>query len=218
MSKLLKEVRAVKSYYHKLIAYFITKKINIPNPEKALFNLGQLHAGFIAQEVIEQLITLTGKEFLLSGDDSGLKNVWEEICVQVQGEYSFYWDAYEITMEEQIISIFEERSEFIQQVVGYWARQNDDSLPDEEIDEDYFDLDQCVRGIKEFILSDAEDYTNQRIEKYLNEELEDWDVEDDDKENDDADWDDDQDNPEDEEEEDEEDSVQGNDEEETKNG
>ena len=27
----------------------------------------------------------------LSGDDSGLKNVWDEICVQVQGEQSSHW-------------------------------------------------------------------------------------------------------------------------------
>ena len=36
---------------------------------------------------------------MLSGDDSGLKNVWEEICVQVQQEESIFWDAYLETME-----------------------------------------------------------------------------------------------------------------------
>ena len=30
----------------------------------------------------------------LSGDDSGLTNVWEEVCVQVQFEQSVAWDAY----------------------------------------------------------------------------------------------------------------------------
>ena len=30
----------------------------------------------------------------LSGDDSELKNTWDEICVQVQGDQSFFWDAY----------------------------------------------------------------------------------------------------------------------------
>lgn len=28
----------------------------------------------------------------LSGDDSGLRTIWEEFCVQVQGEESFFWD------------------------------------------------------------------------------------------------------------------------------
>jgi hypothetical protein len=31
---------------------------------------------------------------LPSGPDSGLKNVWEEICVQVRGERSLFWDEY----------------------------------------------------------------------------------------------------------------------------
>lgn len=34
------------------------------------------------------------RENLPSGPDSGLKNVWEEICVQVHGEQSYFWDAY----------------------------------------------------------------------------------------------------------------------------
>ena len=29
---------------------------------------------------------------MLSGDDSGLKNVWEEVCVQLQYEESIFWD------------------------------------------------------------------------------------------------------------------------------
>jgi hypothetical protein len=31
----------------------------------------------------------------LSGDDSGLQTAWDEICVQVQGQESFYWDIYD---------------------------------------------------------------------------------------------------------------------------
>jgi hypothetical protein len=33
----------------------------------------------------------------LSGEDSPLKNSWEEICVQCQGEESIFWSAYEDT-------------------------------------------------------------------------------------------------------------------------
>lgn len=38
----------------------------------------------------------------LSGDDSGLRSVWEEFCVQVKGEQSFDWDLYEYTVKEVI--------------------------------------------------------------------------------------------------------------------
>jgi hypothetical protein len=41
----------------------------------------------------------------LSGDDSGLRNVWQEICVQVQGEDSLYWDVYEETIRSCAIGL-----------------------------------------------------------------------------------------------------------------
>lgn len=31
---------------------------------------------------------------LLSGDDSGLENTWDEICAQVQSSQSYWWEAY----------------------------------------------------------------------------------------------------------------------------
>lgn len=43
---------------------------------------------------------LRGMGAQLSGDDAGLKNVWEEFCVQVQGEESLFWDEYIQTVEE----------------------------------------------------------------------------------------------------------------------
>lgn len=41
---------------------------------------------------------------LLSGDDSGLSSVWMEICAQVQGEESFFWDAYMQVMRDFALS------------------------------------------------------------------------------------------------------------------
>jgi len=46
----------------------------------------------IADSVIKYFLGIKAELF---GDDSPLKNVWEEFCAQVQGEHSFYWDAYE---------------------------------------------------------------------------------------------------------------------------
>lgn len=40
---------------------------------------------------------LKAQKAQLSGDDTPLKNVWEEVCVQVQGDESFYWDVYKET-------------------------------------------------------------------------------------------------------------------------
>jgi len=41
----------------------------------------------------------------LSGDDSNLKNTWEEICVQVRGERSYFWEAYESAMRDAVLCV-----------------------------------------------------------------------------------------------------------------
>jgi hypothetical protein len=40
------------------------------------------------------------KDTLLSGDDSELETPWDEICVQVQDEESFFWDTYDEIVRE----------------------------------------------------------------------------------------------------------------------
>lgn len=35
-----------------------------------------------------------GGDLLLSGEFSGLRNIWDEICVQQQQEHSFFWQTY----------------------------------------------------------------------------------------------------------------------------
>jgi len=42
----------------------------------------------IVRRVIQFLQQMT--EGRLSGDDSGLRNVWDEVCVQVRGQESVY--------------------------------------------------------------------------------------------------------------------------------
>lgn len=52
--------------------------------------------------------SLSALRATLSGDDSGLENVWEEICVQVQGEESFYWEIYLKTMSDAVLGAIHE--------------------------------------------------------------------------------------------------------------
>jgi hypothetical protein len=49
----------------------------------------------ISKKIISDLKKM--KEGMQSGDDSGLKTIWDELCVQAQVEYSVMWDAYEDT-------------------------------------------------------------------------------------------------------------------------
>lgn len=51
----------------------------------------------LIKDAIQSLEEMDSQE-MLSGE-SGLKNVWEEVCVQVQDEQSFFWETYVETME-----------------------------------------------------------------------------------------------------------------------
>ena len=46
---------------------------------------------------------LMRSKHMLFGDDSNLNNTWEEICVQVQGEQGYFWEAYESAMRDAIL-------------------------------------------------------------------------------------------------------------------
>ena len=59
-------------------------------------------AGQIGLQVASDL--KRAREPLLSGDGSGLKSAWQEICVQVQGEESVFWDAYIQLMRDYVLS------------------------------------------------------------------------------------------------------------------
>ena len=49
----------------------------------------------LTRKVVVDLQRMTDK---MSGDDSELKTIWEEICAQVQYEESFFWEAYDDTV------------------------------------------------------------------------------------------------------------------------
>ncbi|MCQ4288285.1 hypothetical protein NA647_12695 [Pseudomonas stutzeri] len=60
-------------------------------------------AASTVKEVIEKLESMAAE---LSGD-SGLANVWEEICAQIQGEESSDWAAYEDVIESLLHACLE---------------------------------------------------------------------------------------------------------------
>lgn len=74
----------------------------------------------------------------LSGDDSTLNNAWEEICVQVQDEYSYCWSAYEELIEATVHEVAAKQSS--------------------EVDE---------TEVKNELLRVAADYSNPNIRKYI---------------------------------------------------
>lgn len=62
----------------------------------------------IARKVADDLKAMN--ETLLSGDDSGLTSVWQEICAQIQGEESNFWDEYKAVAQDLIGARLEKHS------------------------------------------------------------------------------------------------------------
>lgn len=118
----------------------------------------------------------------LSGDDSNLENTWEEICVQVRGEKSFFWEAYESAMRDAILGVLLFLDRKVQEMLwlhtddGWDLRYdlNEDeaqgltSQPGYEPPDISVDDDAIVRDIiANHLLPLANNYSNSQIEEYL---------------------------------------------------
>ncbi len=120
----------------------------------------------ISNRVIRYLRTITTT---LSGDDSPLKNSWEEICVQVQFEQSICWDVYTYTIDLAIEGEVEELQEH--ELAAIWFQTLDGEewgfTDGSDREEPYMDRQAVVAVIRERVLSEANSYTNARIRKYI---------------------------------------------------
>ncbi len=111
---------------------------------------------------------MTG-EHLTSGQDSGLTNVWDEVCVQVQLERSVLWYAYEQTVrtlvEHQVneLAPFERSALWLQTEAGIaWScsANGEDGAP-------LPILDDVVPELLSDVWSAAANWSNPRIRTYL---------------------------------------------------
>lgn len=116
---------------------------------------------------------------LLSPDDSGLENFWDEICIDTQGEWTVYHYFYEEMVESYVdANIYPKLTELEKTIL--WTQTNSfnewiEEIEDNNIDKkhiifDFFD-NYDESAIKNYILDsiweEATNYTNSRIEKYL---------------------------------------------------
>lgn len=109
------------------------------------------------------------QDCLLSGDDSPLSSIWEEICVQQQWELSFYWRAYHDTINTSV----EGRMEGLQpyELDALWLLTRESEYWDckSESDRESYPVlqDDVVVYIRDEILGRANDWSNKRIRRYL---------------------------------------------------
>ena len=65
----------------------------------------------VSTKVVRSLRKMT--EGMQSGDDTTLRNIWDEVCVQSQVERSVMWDAY----EETILGLIEQEVRKLDEVI-----------------------------------------------------------------------------------------------------
>ena len=122
----------------------------------------------ICQVVISKLQAITDLKF--SGDDSPLKNSWDEICAQVQFDSSPFWFAYMELMKSFV------KEEVARLPVGMkkeiWL-QTEDGI-DWECEHEwvienppYTDDEVTARIVQEYLLVEAGGFINEEIESYL---------------------------------------------------
>jgi hypothetical protein len=146
-------------------------------PLRSAQDVARLYADALCQRLTRRLIRYFQgrKDCLLSGDDTILGNVWDEVCVQVQIERSFYWDAYDETLSMTLQSYLEELSDYEQ--LAIWLQTDDGWSWQWDIDNDSeaiegkapdFLLDDLTHYIlRQYVYPEAGRWSNQRITAYI---------------------------------------------------
>jgi len=121
----------------------------------------------IARKVVAALQKM---DDTMSGDDSELETTWDEICVQVQYEQSFYWDAYDQTVRSILAGHVAELPKHEREAI--WLQSNagnDWDCKDAEDREAYPVSDDDIVDYlaNEYVYEEAGRWSNARIRAYL---------------------------------------------------
>ncbi|MGH8432980.1 MAG: hypothetical protein ACRERX_00535 [Pseudomonas sp.] len=121
--------------------------------------------------VNDVVLHLEGMEATLSGD-SGLENVWEEVCAQVQREESIDWSIYEDIIVDLLHSVVKALDRDAQ--LALWAVTDAgwDYIYDHHADKNGavgapLDIGAIVAKLKEDVLSAAADYESPSLYRYI---------------------------------------------------
>lgn len=139
--------------------------------DKIISEMAGIECKRVSRKVVRELQKMT--EGMQSGDDTPLKNIWDEICVQVQGEQSMFWELYLDTVRFFIQAKIEALDAKTKQAI--WLQTNeglDWAIDNEDRETMAFSEDDIIDHIlHDYVLSKAADWTNKRIEKYLEREF-----------------------------------------------
>nr|WP_044181114.1 hypothetical protein [Pirellula staleyi] len=105
----------------------------------------------------------------MSGDDSGLSNVWEEICVQVQYEESHCWDIYEQMIRDLVESYVDELPIELYNAVWLQTDPGFDWLyaSPETRNPSPAESTSASKWVYDFVISRADSWSNKAVRRYL---------------------------------------------------
>ena len=136
--------------------------------ESAIVRLvAQNAARRISRKVIAELQRMN---HTMSGDDSELRTTWDEICVQVQGEKSFYWDAYHETARNIASYLVEALPEYEREAMWLQCPSGFDwKCDDPEIRELYpVSNNEVVEHLlSKYVYREADQWSNPRIREFI---------------------------------------------------
>ncbi|BAP80333.1 hypothetical protein MT1_3158 [Pseudomonas sp. MT-1] len=106
---------------------------------------------------------------MLSGDDSGLINTWDEICVQQQIEHSFSWHAYAATMDALLEHRVSQLRPYELDALWLLTPQGDDWDCELEDERETYPVSEhdVVDYLQDELLTEAANWSNARISSYL---------------------------------------------------
>ena len=117
----------------------------------------------------EAIAALQRQPAMLSGDDSGLGNVWLEFCVQVQGEHSYDWDAFEDHVRQVVEGLVLLLAPFERSAVWLQTPSGEDWLEEPDIDPSQVPVatDEVVDRLYGLVSRRAADWEDDRIGRFL---------------------------------------------------
>jgi hypothetical protein len=140
---------------------------DVLNESAIVTTVAQEAANRITKKIIRDLQRMT---YTLSGEDSGLKTTWDEICVQIQYEMSFYWDAYDDVVHSIARGYITELSKHEREAIWLQTQEGEDWTcedPEEREENPVFDGDIVNYLVHSYVYAEASRWSNARIRAYL---------------------------------------------------
>jgi len=138
--------------------------------DEIISGIAEIACKRISSKVVRELQKMT--EDLLSGDDSGLINIWDEVCVQVQAQHSIHWGIYLDVIESIIYEKLEKLDSMTKQAI--WLQTADARSWQDECNENergeipaFLASEISYYILNKYILNAAANWTNKRIEEYI---------------------------------------------------